>query len=64
MNGGKASRVPLEPNFYEALLSNLLSRMPILDSGLEAANGLWSLTYTATNAITFSAAVKYLDEQR
>jgi hypothetical protein len=56
--------VLLEPNLYEALLSYLLSRLLIADSGLEAANVQWSRTSTAPNAITFFAAVVNLDEQR
>jgi hypothetical protein len=64
MNQGKASRLPLEPNLYEALLSNLLSRLRIAYSGLEAANVQSSRTSPAPNVITFFAAVVNLDEQR
>ena len=56
--------MPLEPNLNEALFSNLLSRMRIVDSGLEAANVQSSRTSTAPNVITFFAAVVNLDEQR
>jgi hypothetical protein len=59
-----ASPVPLEPNLYEALLSNLLSRMIIDDPRVDAANVRWSRTSSKPNAITVFAAVVYLDESR
>jgi hypothetical protein len=64
MNRGKASPVLLEPNLYEALLSNLLSRMLIDHPRLDAAYVRWSRTSTKPNTITVFTAVVYLDEPR